>query len=144
MLMYAPTRLLSRRRPSSTADLSSPSCRLSNCCKYLYPQSDGTPTQDIILSVGNQSMVSSDLSHKSMTLGSTRIEETYKTASGLRLSRKHCLIRCENRSVKSTSRVRAVAKAKLNQLYWTNHKTMDWENGESMIFDIQGQFLTVK
>ena len=123
------------RRP-----VSGPSCRSSDCRKYLHPRSEGVPTQDVTLSVSNQSVVSSDLSHKS-TKVQKEIEETHKTASGLRLSRRHCLVRCENRSVKSTSRVRAAARAKLNRLFWTNRKMTD--SGERRVAsrDIQGQFL---
>jgi hypothetical protein len=48
------------RRP-----VSGPSCRSSDCRKYLHPRSEAVPTQDVTLSVSNQSVVSSDLSHKS-------------------------------------------------------------------------------
>jgi hypothetical protein len=53
---------LEYRRP-----VSGPSCRSSDCRKYLHPRSEAVPTQDVTLSVSNQSVVSSDLSHKSTT-----------------------------------------------------------------------------
>lgn len=55
------------RRP-----VSGPSCRSSDCRRYLHPRSEGMPTQDVTLSVSNQSVVSSDLSHKSATLERAR------------------------------------------------------------------------
>jgi hypothetical protein len=55
------------RRP-----VSGPSCRSSDCRKYLHPRSEGVPTQDVTLSVSSQSVVSSDLSHKSTTLERAR------------------------------------------------------------------------
>ena len=55
------------RRP-----VSGPSCRSSDCRKYLHPRSDGMPTQDVTLSVSNQSVVSSDLRNKSTTLERAR------------------------------------------------------------------------
>lgn len=120
--------------------VSGPSCRSSDCRRYLHPRSEGVPTHDVTLSVSNQSVVSSDLCRKSTTVG-VRTEVTHKTASGLRLSRKHCLVRCENRSVMSTSRVRAVAKAKLKRLFWTNLSTTSSGDRRVAPRDIQGQFL---
>jgi hypothetical protein len=124
--------------------VSGPSCRSSDCRRYLHPRSEGVPTQDVTLSVSNQSVVSSDLCRKLTTLEAVRIEgRTHKTASGLRLSRRHCLVKCENRSVMSTSRVRAVAKAKLKRLFWTNLNTTG--SGERRVAprDIEGQFPTL-
>jgi hypothetical protein len=106
--------------------VSGPSCRSSDCRKYRHPRSEGVPAQDVTLSVSNQSVVSSDLYRSSVKRrGAKKLRATHRTASGLRLSRKHCLVRCENRSVKSTSRVRAVAIAELKRLFWTSRKTTD-------------------
>jgi hypothetical protein len=52
--------------------VSGPSCRSSDCRRYLHPRSEGVPTQDVTLSVSNQSVVSSDLCRKSMTLEGAR------------------------------------------------------------------------
>jgi len=52
--------------------VSSPSWRSSDCRKYLHPRSEGVPTQDVALSVSNQSVVSSDLSRKSVALERAR------------------------------------------------------------------------
>jgi hypothetical protein len=52
--------------------VSGPSCRSSDCRKYLHPRSEGVPTQDVTLSVSNQSVVSSDLCRKSTTLECAR------------------------------------------------------------------------
>ena len=47
------------------------------------------------------------------------------TLSGLRDSRKHCPVKCVNKSVMSTLRLRAVAIAVLNRFDWVSLRIMD-------------------
>jgi hypothetical protein len=69
-LMPAPTvtRLLSRRRPLGTTDLCPVYHAARETAVSISTHDNDVPTQDVALSVSKQSVVSSDLSHRSTTL----------------------------------------------------------------------------